>query len=122
MSYPVQMGFPSLSSILGTVDWGQVFAGIPAAATAEGLAAAFIPIAGSKPHVTSYGEYSEISFTPDQEERVSEWILTQLNHEPGPVRVDAGGIALKVVTRKYWPYALGILVLGGVVGYAMKGR
>lgn len=120
MQYPVQsMG--NIKSLISGVDWGSVFAGIPAAATAQGLAMAFIPIAGSKPNVVTYSEYSEITFTPQQEERVAAWILMQLNKEPGPVRVDAGGIALRVVTRKYWPYALGILALGAAGGYALRG-
>lgn len=120
MSYPVQMN--GIKDLIGSVDWGSVFSGIPAAATAQGLAAAFIPIAGSKPNVVTYSDYSEITFSPEQEERVAAWILMQLNREPGPVRVDLGGIALRVVSRKYWPYALGILGLGIMGGYALKGR
>lgn len=121
MNYPVQT-LGGIKDIFSSIDWGSVFGGLPATATAQGLAAAFMPITGSKPAVTNYGDYAEITFTPDQEERLAAWILMQLNKEPGPVRVDLGGVALKVVTRKYWPYAVGILGLGLAAGYAIKGR
>ena len=106
MYYPAtQMsGLPSLSQIFGGVDCLRSSPGFPRPRRRR-LGSGFIPIAGSKPNVTIHGDYSEITFTPDQEERVSAWILTQLNHEPGPVRVDASGVAMKVISRKYWPYA-----------------
>jgi len=108
---------------LAGVDWKSIFQSIPAAATARALQVALTPIAGSAPIFTNYGDYCSLSFTPEQEERVSEWILMQLKKEPGPVRVDTAGIALKVIFRQYWPYMLGLAALGAFVGYSMrKGR
>jgi hypothetical protein len=72
------------------------------------------------PAVINHGDYSEVVFTPEQEERLSEWILTQLRKEPGPVRVDAGALALKVMARQYWPWMVGLVVAGAVVGYVAK--
>lgn len=107
---------------LAGIDWKATFQGIPAYATANALALAVSPITGSVPRVVNYGSYYEIEFTPAQEERLSAWILLQLNKEPGPVRVDVDGVALRVVTRKYWPYIAGAVGAGFVLGYAMKGR
>lgn len=107
---------------LSGVDWGQIFSGLPSFATAQALALAWAPIAGGSPTVFKRDGYYEIIFTPAQEERVAEWILLQLNREPGPVRVELGGIAVKVITRKYWLYAAGLLVAGGLAGYALSGR
>jgi len=95
----------------------EVFSDLVPLATAQALAAGLSPIAGSMPSVTSYGDYAVISFSPAQEERVSEWIITQLRRDPGPVRVDAGGIAMKVLVRQYWPWAAGMVALGFAAGY-----
>lgn len=97
--------------------WTDAFKSLPAAATATALAAGLSPIAGSMPSVVSRGDYFDIVFDATQEERVSEWILAQLNREPGPVRMELGGVALKVITRKYWPWFAGAVALGAVLGY-----
>lgn len=106
-----------------SADLAAFFAAIPAGTTARALALALSPITGGVPTVTSYGSYSEVSFTPEQEERLSAWILTQLRREPGPVRVDTDGVATRVIVRQYWPWMLGFVAAGAVVGYvASKGR
>lgn len=94
-----------------------VFSGIPAAATAQALALALTPIAGSRPEVVTHSDYSEVIFTPQQESQVSAWILTQLRKEPGPVRIDTGRIAMQVITRQYWPYMLALALAGAALGY-----
>jgi len=101
-------------------DLTAFFAAIPAGTTARALALALSPIIGGVAAVTSHGDYSEITFTPEQEERLSAWILTQLNREPGPVRIDSGGVATKVIMRQYWPYMLGFVAAGALVGYAVS--
>ena len=105
---------------LAGLDWKQVFQSIPAGATARALSLALAPIAGSAPAVTDYGEYYSLSFTPEQEERVSAWLLTQLRREPGPVRVEASGIAIRVILRQYWPYMLGLVAAGALAAHVMK--
>lgn len=102
-------------------DLAAFFSAIPAGTTARALALALSPITGGVPAVTSHGEYSEITFTPEQEERLSAWILLQLRREPGPVRIDAGGVAFKVMVRQYWPWMVGFVAAGAVVGYMAKG-
>ncbi len=110
-----------MSSLAG-IDWGSVFSGIPAAATASAIALAWAPIVGSSPQVINRGGYYDVVFTPEQEDRAAAWIITQLDKEPGPVRVNAGGIATKVLTRHYWPYILGLVLVGAAAGYAFRGR
>lgn len=104
------------------VDLRAVFAAIPAQATALAIATAWRPIVGSMPQVAGHDDYWEVLFTPEQEDRAAEWLLTQLNREPGPVRVNMSGIATKVVTRQYWPWVLAVAATGAALGYAARGR
>lgn len=104
------------------IDWRSIFGALAPAGTAHGLAVALSPIAGSMPRVSDGAGYSEITFTPEQETRLAEWILTQLRSEPGPVRVHAGGLALKVITRQYWPWFAAAVAVGLVVGYGLRGK
>lgn len=107
---------------LAGLDWRATFAAIPGFATANAIALAWMPITGTPPAVINRGEYYEIAFNPEQEDRAAAWIVSQLNREPGPVRMESGGIAIKVITRKYWPYILGVAAAGAVLGYTMRGR
>jgi hypothetical protein len=90
----------------------DIFQNIPAQATAVGLATALIPIAGSMPSVNNMGSYFTITFTPEQSDRVSQFILAQLNKEPGSVRMDVSSIAWQVILREYWMYFAGAIALG----------
>jgi len=109
--------------MLAGVDWRNVFSALAPRATARGLALALAPIAGGSPRVVDYSDYSEITFTPDQEERLAAWILTQLRKEPGPVRIESGAVALKVVTRQYGLWFAGAVGVGAFLGYSLrKGR
>lgn len=110
-----------MNGLLAGVDWSAIFSRIPAAATANAIALAWAPILGSSPAVLNRGGYFEIVFTPEQEDRAAAWIVSQLDREPGPVRMNAGGIATKVITRQYWPYILGVAALGGAIGYIASG-
>jgi hypothetical protein len=107
---------------LAGINWSALFSGIPAAATAQAIALAWTPIVGGSPTVVNRGDYYQVVFTPEQEDRAAQWLVMQLNKEPGPVRVDMGGIAWKVIVREYWPYILGTLAAGAVVGYAARRR
>ncbi|HEX6827199.1 MAG TPA: hypothetical protein VF077_12850 [Nitrospiraceae bacterium] len=107
---------------LAGVDWKSIFQNIPAAATAQAIALAWTPILGSRPAVIPFADHYEIQFDPDQEDRAAAWIESQLDAEPGPVRMNLGGVAIKVIARQYWPWILGIAATGALVGYSMRGR
>lgn len=109
-------------TVLAGVDWKALFQNIPAAATAQAIALAWTPIVGGRPAVIPFDDHYEIQFTPDQEDRAAAWIESQLNSEPGPVRMNLGGVATKVIARQYWPYILGIAGAGALVGYLARGR
>lgn len=102
------------------IDWRSVFGNISGPVEAAAIVAALVPIIGSRPSVVTSGNTYRITFTPEQEDRLTAWTIMQIDSEPGPVSVDLGGAALKVVTRKYWPYAAGAVALGVVLGYSMK--
>ena len=106
---------------MGLIDWREAFKAIPAAATAQAIALAWAPITGRAPAVINRGGFYEIAFDPEQEDRAAAWIVAQLNREPGPVRMEAGGIAMKVIARKYWPAVLGVAAAGAVLGYVLRG-
>lgn len=104
---------------LAGIDWRETFKAIPAAATANAIALAWSPIVGGVPAVANRGGYYEITFTAEQEDRAAAWIVSQLSREPGPVRMEIGGIALKVLTRQYWAYVAGVAAAGAILGYVM---
>jgi hypothetical protein len=101
----------------GALDFKAMFAAIPAAAPPVALRTALTPIAGSAPGMENHGSHYSITFSPEQEERVAAWILTQLRREPGPVQIETGGIAFRVITREYWPHIIGLLLAGAVLAY-----
>lgn len=109
-------------STLAGIDWRALFSQIPAAATANAIAVAWSPIVGGLPAVFNRGDYYEIIFTPEQEERAAAWIITQLRREPGPVRMETGGIAARVIARQYWPYFAGVVAAGALLGYMLRGK
>ena len=104
------------------VDLRAMFAAIPAQATALAIAAAWRPIVGSMPAVTAGDGFWSVTFTPEQEDLAAAWLLTQLNKEPGPVRVNMSGISTKVLTRQYWPWVLAVAATGAALGYMVRGR
>ncbi len=98
-------------------DFRDLFRSIPAAATATAFQVALAPVVGSLPQTVAHSDYYEIVFTPEQEDRLAEWIRSQLNKEPGPVRIASGGVALKVISRQYWPWVLGLATVAAGLGY-----
>lgn len=106
---------------LAGIDWRATFRAIQGSASAATIAAALTPIIGSAPTVEVMDGVYSIVFTPEQEDRLAAWVVMQLDREPGPVRVELGGAALKVISRKYWPYAAGAVALGMVFGFALRG-
>lgn len=113
MNYPVMSG----------INWREVFSSIPSGATARALSVAVMPITGTAPAVVSRGDYYEILFDAEQENRLVEWFLIQLRREPGAIRIPAStSIAVKVLARQYWPWILGVAGAGAVVGFVMRGK
>jgi hypothetical protein len=91
-------------------------------ATISGLRLALAPIAGSLPALVNHGDYYSLVFTPEQEANLSAWIVRQINHDPGPIRIESGGIVRRVIAKQYWPHILGIAAVGGALGYFLRGR
>lgn len=87
-----------------------------ALAKASAFAAALATVAGSSPEVKNQGEYYEVVLTPPQEDALAEFIRRQLNQDPGDVRIDLSGVAMKVIARQYWPWALGLVGVGALLG------
>jgi hypothetical protein len=104
---------------MGGVNWSALFAAIPAAGTAVAIGTALTPILGSPPTIANNAGVYSISFSPDQEDVFAAWLVTQLNSDPVPVQMDLGGVAIKVITRKYWPWVLGVAGAGFVLGRVM---
>lgn len=102
------------------IDFRKLFSAIPAQATAIAIMTALSPIVGGFPDVVNRGTHWAVVLNEPQQERLTEWILTQLRKEPGPVRVETGSVALRVVTRQYWPWFAGA-VAGGFL-LAKMGR
>lgn len=102
------------------LDWRAILAGISPYATATGLATALSPIVGGMPRVLNNGDYSTIQFSQEQEERLADWIVSLLDREPGPVRIESGPVAVKVVLRKYWPWLTGLAGAGFFLGRISK--
>lgn len=82
----------------------------------QGASILISQITGEAPIIERYGDYNNIVLTNEQELKLQEFLLSQLNKEPGPVRLDMGGIVLPVVIKKYWPWAVGAVAVGGVLG------
>lgn len=93
-------------------------------AQAEASALAISGFIGSKPTVVNHGDYVEVVFTPEQETAAADFIMRQINKDPGNVRFTVGNIFLQVLFRKYWLYLVGLfgggVVLGRVTGRRRK--
>jgi len=103
-----------------SLDLSGILSSIPGSVQAASMATAISSVTGSTPIVHNRGDYYEIILDGEQEDRLSNWILAQMNKEPGQVRVNLSGVATKVVFREYWPQMAAILAAGLVVGYLAK--
>lgn len=110
---------PARAEIMGAgLDFKQLFSAIPAQATAVAIMTALGPIVGGFPDVVNRGGYWAVVLNDSQQDRLTEWILTQLRKEPGPVRIESGTVALRVVTRQYWPWFAGAIAAGFLLAKA----
>lgn len=100
----------------------EIFDAILPAAGAQAVAAGISTVTGSRPAVVAYSDHSEIVLTPEQEDLLAQWIVGQLNKEPGRVRVNLSGVATKVLFRKYWGWMAAAVAGGALLGAAMRGK
>lgn len=104
------------------LDVSAILGRIPTNVQAASMATAISMITGSTPSVVNRGDYHEIILDGEQEDAFSQWVLSQLNKEPGAVRVDLSGVTRKVVVRQWWPQMAGLVAAGALVGYLLRGR
>lgn len=104
------------------LDVSALLSRIPDSVKAASMATAISSITGTTPSVVNRGGYYEIILDGEQEDTLSEWVLDQLNREPGPVRVELSGVTRKVIVRQWWPQMAGLVVMGAALGYLLRGR
>lgn len=100
----------------------EIFDAVLPSAGAQAVSVGISAVTGSRPEVVTYVDHSEVVLTPEQEDLLAQWIVAQLNKEPGAVRVDLSGVATKVLWRKYWPWLLGSVAGGFALGASMRRR
>lgn len=75
------------------------------------------------PAVVNYGSYVVIELDPQLQGEVAEFIIRQLEAEPGAVRVAGlGGVLARVLARKYSGWIGGALAGSFGLGWLTKGR
>lgn len=104
------------------LDLSTLLSRIPDSVKAASMATAVSSITGTTPNVVNRGGYYEVVLDGEQEDVFSEWVIDQLNKEPGPVRVDLSGVTRKVVFRQWWPQMAGLVFAGAVLGFLLRGR
>lgn len=87
---------------------------------ANAIVIALKPITGSMMRIEYGDSYSRIVPSEAEASRLSEWILAQINKDPGGIRFDVSGVWPKVVLRQWWPYMLGIFAGGFLMGKVLK--
>lgn len=99
----------------------RIFGAVSNTAAAEATAVAMSYYLGTKPTVTTYPDYAEITLSPAQEAAAADFLIRQLKKEPGPVRINLGTVFVQVLFRQYWLYILGVFGGGVALGRATKG-
>jgi hypothetical protein len=83
-------------------------------AKAQALAFAIQLVTGQPPIIDRQADYTEISFTPEQAEKLQDVLSAWQSQEPGEVRINIKPVVLPYVIKKYGLY-LAAAVLGGVL-------
>ena len=73
-------------------------------------------VTGEDPIVTEYDTYTDIAFTDYQVQFLKDKLTQWDKSEPGEVRINSKPIILPWVVKKYWPWAIGAVVGGYVLG------
>lgn len=75
------------------------------------------------PQVVNYGGYVVIELDPELQGEVADFIIRQLEAEPGAVRVAGlGGVLARVLARKYSAWIGGALAGSFGLGWLSKGK
>jgi len=76
---------------------------------------------GEYPEINRETDYTEITLNENQIQHAQNQFLEMLESAPGEVRIkNSSEIFIPVITKKYWPYALGVFALGGLLGVMLK--
>jgi len=90
-------------------------------AKVQGLNLGLKAITGEFSDINRFDAYTELVLSENQVLHGQKFFLGLLESEPGDVRfANTGQVFLPVIYKKYWPYALGALILGGILGAALK--
>ena len=75
------------------------------------------------PAVVNYGSYVVIELDPQLQGEVADFIIRQIESEPGSIRVAGlGGVLARVVARKYSAWIGGALAGSFGLGWLSKGK
>jgi len=88
---------------------------------AQGMSMFIYGLTGEYPEINREENFTELILKPNQILHGQNEFLGLLESEPGEVRIkNSGEIFLPVIYKKYWPWAAGFLVLGGILGAVLK--
>lgn len=84
---------------------------------AEAMQFALLKMTGIEPDIEYKEDYARIYWTPEKLLQMQNWISNRMEAEPtGDVRIDFKQIMLPVIAKKAWPYGLGAVGAGFVIG------
>lgn len=92
---------------------------------AQAAAAAARPVMGltHSPMVVNHDDHVSIEFDPELQGQVADFLIRQLDSEPGKIRVvGLAGVFLRVVLRKYGLWAAGALGVSFGAGRLTGGK
>jgi len=77
---------------------------------------ALATITGEDPIVKEYDTYTDIILTDSQVQFLKEKLTKWDQSDPGEVRINVKPVLLPWVVKKYWPWAVGAVVGGFLLG------
>lgn len=81
-----------------------------------GYTALFRQLTGKNPIVTTYPEYTQISFDAAQQKTLQDQIEKMISKEPGDVRVDIGPVVTPIMIKRMIVYVAIAAGLGAFAG------
>ncbi len=73
-------------------------------------------LTGAEPEVELKDDHVRIYFAPDELRIAQEWFKTNMNKEPGEVRMEVGPVVTPYFLKKLVPYAIGALAISFLLG------